>query len=353
MFRPWEEVEEHNESIWSYEKQSLNTHNSIIDSKYCNDNNQKIEKNRSTSYKELDLKAVYSYLAEKLYPTNVKTANEKSNFRRQCKLYTVDNDGKFYYKKKIKNTVSQKLEEKLIPVIQEESEKQKIISMIHQGTNSSVESISLSGHRGRDAVLSILKSRFYWPNMYSDVIDFIKLCDVCQKVNPGSLKVISELQSIPVPTAEMQQIGVDIASLPKVNGKKYVIVAIDYFSKWSEIEGTENKTADTVARFLFKLICRHSCMAIQINDQGREFVNQVSCRLHELPGTKQRVTLAYHPQSNGLVERQNRTIKNMLLKTLHNENNVDKWPDVIDGVLFAHRSVRHETTKYSPFFFTI
>jgi len=135
-----------------------------------------------------------------------------------------------------------------------------------------------------------------------------------------------------------------------VNGKKYIIVAIDYFSKWSKIEAIENKTADIVARFLFKLICRHSCMSIQINDQGKEFVNGVSSHLHKFTGTRQRVTSAYHPQSNGLVERQNRTIKNMLLKTLYNESNVDKWPDVIDSVLFAHRSVRHETTKYSPFF---
>jgi len=238
-------------------------------------------------------------------------------------------------------------------VILEQSEQQKIMSMIHQGTDSSVESISLTGHRGRDAVLSIIQSRFYWPNIYSDAVNYIKMCDVCQKVNPATLKTVSELQSISVPTSVMKQIGVDIASLPEVNGKKYIIVAIDYFSKWSEIEAIENKTADTVARFLFKLICRHSCMSIQINDQGREFVNRVSSHLHKLTGTKQRVTSTYHPQSNGLVERQNRTIKNMLLKTLYNENNIDKWPDVIDGVLFAHRSVRHETTKYSPFFYYI
>lgn len=68
----------------------------------------------------------------------------------------------------------------------------------------------------------------------------------------------------------MKQIREDIASLPEVNRKKYSIVAINYFSKWSEIKAVENKTAETVARFLFELICRHPCMSIQINDQGRD-----------------------------------------------------------------------------------
>lgn len=49
------------------------------------------------------------------------------------------------------------------------------------------------------------------------------------------------------------------------------------------------------------------------------------------------------------MERHNRTIKNMIFKTLNKEGNVNKWSDIIDGVLFTHRSVRHKTTKYSPF----
>jgi len=349
MFRPWEIIEKQNGNILSDEKQSVNIQDVLIEDKNSNIN-KNTQNNRATSYNALDLKTVYSYLLDKIYPSNIKTTNEKLNFRKQCKPYTLDGGTKLRYTKKIKNTSSQKFEERLVPVVLEQAERQKIMSMIHQGTDLSVESISLSGHRGRDAVLSIIQTRFYWPNMYSDVVNYIKMCDVCQKVDPATLKTVSKLQSISVPISVMKQIGVDIASLPEVNGKKYIIVAIDYFSKWSKIEAIENKIADTVARFLFKLICRHSCMSIQINDQGREFVNRVSSHLHELTGTKQRVTSAYHPQSNGLVERQNRTIKNMLLKTLYNERNVDKWQDVIDGVLFAHRSVRHETTKYSPFF---
>ena len=75
--------------------------------------------------------------------------------------------------------------------------------------------------------------------------------------------------------------------------------------------------------------------------QGREFVNEVCKQLYELTGTEQRVTSAYHPLANGLVERQNRTINNSLVKVL--EDNPEMWP------LFAHRVSPHSSIKYSPF----
>ena len=94
-------------------------------------------------------------------------------------------------------------------------------------------------------------------------------------------------------------------------------------------------------------MCRHGCFEIQINDQGREFVNKVYKQLHELKGVKQRVTSAYHPQANGLVERQSRAIKNSLVKVL--EDNPEMWPQIIKGILFAHRVSRHFSTKCCPF----
>ena len=75
---------------------------------------------------------------------------------------------------------------------------------------------------------------------------------------------------------------------------------MDYFTKWIEANALKDKTAVSVAQFLYNCICRHDVPAIQINYQGREFVNSVSSELHRLTGTEQRVTSAYHPQANGL-----------------------------------------------------
>ena len=76
-------------------------------------------------------------------------------------------------------------------------------------------------------------------------------------------------------------------------------------------------------------------MKIQINYHGREFVYEVSKFLHIMIGTEQRITSAYHPQSNGHGEQQNRIIKGSLVKVL--VGNPCDWSDIIEGVLFAHK----------------
>ena len=95
-------------------------------------------------------------------------------------------------------------------------------------------------------------------------------------------------------------------------------------------------------------MCRPGCFEGQINDQGREFVNGVCTCVHDLTGVEQRITSAQHLQSNGLVERQSRTIKNAFVKVL--DAHLEEWPDIIEGVLFAHRISRHSSPKYFPFF---
>ena len=115
-----------------------------------------------------------------------------------------------------------------------------------------------------------------------------------------------------------------------------------------EAKALKDKTAVSVAQFLYECICRHNAPAIQIYYQGREFVNSVSSELHRLTGTELRVTSAYHPQANGLVERNNRTIQSSLLKVLNQKP--EDWPDVLPGVLFAYNTSRHNSTRYTPLF---
>ena len=99
---------------------------------------------------------------------------------------------------------------------------------------------------------------------------------------------------IPVPSNVMKQAGVDICNLPEVDGYCHVIVLIYYFSKWSQAKPTKDKSAPTIAQVLYEVICRHRCFEIQINNQGREFVNEVCKQVHELTGVEQRVKPGSH-----------------------------------------------------------
>ena len=102
-----------------------------------------------------------------------------------------------------------------------------------------------------------------------DVKEHIKKCDACQKVNTFR-NVKPELHSIPVLKGSMRQIGVDITNLSKTkDGFCCVVLAVDYLTKWPEGKALKDKTAKSVARFLFDdIICRHGCPEIIINDQG-------------------------------------------------------------------------------------
>ena len=89
-------------------------------------------------------------------------------------------------------------------------------------------------------------------------------------------------------------------------------------------------------------------MKIQITDQGREFVNSMSENLHMLTGVNHRIATAYHPQTNGLDERFNRTLQEAIAKQVDSEQR--DWDDLIDGILFAYRTSVHDSTKQTPFF---
>ena len=131
------------------------------------------------------------------------------------------------------------------------------------------------------------------------------------------------------------------------NGNRYCITLTDYFSKWAEAAPILTKEAHHIASFLYKMILRHGCPQQIVSDQGREFCNKLVDALEDLTGFKHKITSAYHPQSNGLDERFNQTLKYQLQK-LVNEHQ-DDWGELVDNVLFAYRSSRHDSTKSSPF----
>ena len=156
----------------------------------------------------------------------------------------------------------------------------------------------LAAHCGRESMYQTLSERFFWHDMIEEIKEYIKICKSCQRQREIFKKIGPELKSIPVPNEVTKQIGIDLCTLPEVDGFKHLIVCIDYFSKCSEAKAVKGKSAPTVAKFLYEIIYRHGCMRIQINDQGMKFVNEAYENLHEMTGTEQRITSAYHPQSN-------------------------------------------------------
>lgn len=98
---------------------------------------------------------------------------------------------------------------------------------------------------------------------------------------------------------------------------------------------------------LISYIYRYGCTKIIISDQGREFVNKLNRCLFKRFGTEHRISTAYHPQTNGLVERYNQTLQRSLVKLVNEQQN--DWDEYLDGVLFAYRTSVQKSTKITPF----
>lgn len=160
----------------------------------------------------------------------------------------------------------------------------------------------------------------------------IQSCDVCQRVKRKFDKPALSLHPVPVKLGVWQQIGIDLVGpLPETpSGNKYIMTVTDYFSKWPEAKAIPTKEARNVAEFLYALFMRHGFCPYVISDQGREFCNQITDCLFELTGTEHRVTSAYHPQSNGLVERFYQTLVDALVKKAHDDQH--NWDCHIDSV---------------------
>jgi transposase InsO family protein len=127
--------------------------------------------------------------------------------------------------------------------------------------------------------------------------------------------------------------GYRFVKMPQSNqGNNYILTVVDYFAKWPEATTLPDKRARTVSSTLYKIFLHMGFPAVVSSDQGREFVNGVLDTLQQKSKTEQRVSSAYHPEINGLVERFNQTLQNMLAKVCPDEND---WDLYLDEVTFS------------------
>src|SRR2546421_2877010 len=204
----------------------------------------------------------------------------------------------------------------------------------------------LSAHFGIKATQDKIRGNYWWNGMMKDIENYVKSCDRCQRRNKPQGK--NELNPISVKTP-FHQIGIDFVGPLPVTKKRnrYIIVAMDYFTKWPEARATKRDTAEEVVKFLYEdIICRHGCPRKIISDRGKHFDNKMVELLTKKFEIKHNLSTSYHPQTNGLVERFNKTLCESLAKLQEDK----QWDDKIPSVLFAYRNKTHSSTKTKPFY---
>ena len=207
---------------------------------------------------------------------------------------------------------------------------------------------SACGHFGVKKTLQRLRQRFYWLGMRRDVEEWCRTCDVCAAKKGPPTRTRAPLQIYNV-GAPMERIAIDIAGpLPVTSaGNKYILVAMDYFTKWPEAYPIPSQDAVTVANVLVTSFFSRFGVPNELHsDQGRNFESRVFKECCRIMGIRKTRTTPLHPESDGMVERFNRTLGQELAKCCrHGQGD---WDLNLPYFLMAYRSAEHETTGYTP-----
>lgn len=180
-------------------------------------------------------------------------------------------------------------------------------------------------------------------------MQYVQKCRNCQLHGPLIHQPGEEMTVITSP-CPFSQWGIDIVGpFPLAPGsRKFLIVAIDYFSKWVEVEALRTITDTEVMKFLWQnIFCRYGVPRDLISDNGTQFNSKRIQRWCLDMKITQRFTSVAHPQANGQVEVTNRTIVEGIKKKL--EQAGGGWANELHGVLWAHRTSTKEATGETPF----
>ncbi|CAH9069699.1 unnamed protein product [Cuscuta europaea] len=190
---------------------------------------------------------------------------------------------------------------------------------------------------------------YFWPTMARDCADLARRCPACQHFQkaPGRPAVNYAPISTSIPFARW---GIDLVGpLPRgTSNNRYIIVTIDYFTKWVEAEPLASITEARCRHFVLKnILTRFGVPQQIISDNGTQFEAAPFCALLEAWGIKHTFSSVAYPQGNGQVENANRTLLEGLKKKLEAEGG--GWVEELHNILWAYRTTPRRATGETPF----
>lgn len=209
----------------------------------------------------------------------------------------------------------------------------------------------VSGHLGSVRTYDRIRKRFCWPGLYRSVRHYVVHCRECQRRKSVPQKPPGRLISIPPAMAPFHRIGIDLlGQFPKsTKGNKWIVVCTDYLTRYAVTKALPTAVALEIAKFLVEdILLKHGAPRVIISDRGKVFQSKLVSELIRRTDVNHRMTTSYHPQTNGLTERFNKTLANML--SMYVDVEQKDWDVFLPFVTFAYNTSKQDTTGFTPFF---
>ena len=239
-----------------------------------------------------------NYLVNRTLPDDVSRA-KKDKMKSEAKYYVWDDPYLW-------RSCTDQVVRRCVP----NHEMQSILTFCH--------AYACGGHFGpKRTARKTLDCGFYWPTLFHDAYEFCKHCEQCQRT--GGLGRRNEMTQNPILVCEIFDVwGIDfMGPFPPSYGFTYILLAVDYVSKWVEAIATRTDDSKVVVGFVkTNIFSRFGIPRALISDQGSHFCNRVMENLLKKYGVFHKTSTPYHPQTNGQVEVSNREVKAILEKTV-------------------------------------
>jgi hypothetical protein len=210
---------------------------------------------------------------------------------------------------------------------------------------------ALSGQLGRAKTYSLVARHYHWPGMRAFINTYVKGCDTCQRNKTPRHLPVGLLQALPIPSGPWRSISIDaIVKLPKSDSYDSIMVIVCRLTKMSHFlpfneEGFTSEHLATMFNFIFRL---HGIPQDIVSDSGPIFTSKFWRAFCSGLGIKLNFSTAYHPQSDGQIERVNQVLEQYLRMFVNYQQ--DNWCQLLPKAEFTYNNTEHASTKMTPFF---